>query len=58
MCTPAELPDLWRALAAKQRRLGAEAQAHTLEYCAAELREVLRATNAELLSRDRIGVKR
>lgn len=50
MCTPADLPDLWRALAAKQRRLGAEAQAHTLEYCAAELREVLRATNGELLN--------
>lgn len=50
MCTPADLPDLWRALAAKQRRLGAEAQAHTLEYCAAELREVLRATHGELLN--------
>ncbi|MET0400035.1 MAG: hypothetical protein ABW277_24810 [Longimicrobiaceae bacterium] len=50
MCTPADLPDQWRALAAKQRQLGAEAQAHTLEYCAAELREVLRATSGELLS--------
>lgn len=50
MCTPADLPDLWRALAAKQRRLGAEAQAYTLEYCAAELREVLRATAGELLN--------
>lgn len=50
MYTPADLPDQWRALAEQQRRLGAEAQAHTLEYCAAELREVLRVTSGELLS--------
>lgn len=50
MCTPTDLPGQWLALAAKQRRLGAVAQAHTLEYCAAELREVLRATNGEMLS--------
>ena len=50
MCTPADLPDLWRSLAAKQRRLGTEAQAPTPEFCAAWLRELLGATHGELLN--------
>ena len=45
-----ELSDEWRALAEQQRRLGAEPQARTLEYCADALWSVLRANDDELLS--------
>lgn len=45
-----ELSDEWRALAEQQRRLGAEPQARTLEYCADALGSVLRANEDELLS--------
>ncbi|MQA91099.1 MAG: hypothetical protein GEU90_12825 [Gemmatimonas sp.] len=45
-----ELSDEWRALAEQQRRLGAEPQARTLEYCADALRSVLVANDDELLN--------
>ena len=45
-----ELSEEWRALAEQQRRLGAEPQARTLEYCADALWSVLRANDDELLS--------
>jgi hypothetical protein len=48
--TPAELPDDWRALAAQQRRLGADAQARILEFCADELAAALLRAGDELLS--------
>ena len=48
--TTAELPDDWRALAAQQRRLGADAQARLLEFCADELAAALRRGGDELLS--------
>ena len=35
--TPQTLPSRWRELAEQQRKLGADSQAHTLEYCADEL---------------------
>src|SRR5215212_9098784 len=35
--TPASLPDHWRALAKQQRRLGADAQARILDFCADDL---------------------
>ena len=47
---PADLPELWRTLAAQQRRLGADAQARTLEYCADELTATLTRAGDELLS--------
>src|SRR5690606_4895002 len=45
-----ELSAEWRALAEQQRRLGAEPQARTLEYCADALWSLLRANDDELLS--------
>jgi hypothetical protein len=45
-----ELSEEWRALAEQQRRLGAEPQARTLEYCADALWGVLRANDDELLN--------
>jgi hypothetical protein len=45
-----ELSEEWRALAEQQRRLGAEPQARTLEYCADALWSVLTANDDELLS--------
>ena len=48
--TPAELPDDWRALAAQQRRLGAESQARILDFCADELAAALVRAGDELLS--------
>ena len=45
-----ELTDEWRSLAEQQRRLGAEPQARTLEYCADALGSVLRANDDERLS--------
>ena len=48
--TPAELPDDWRALAAQQRRLGAESQARILDFCADELTAALERAGDELLS--------
>jgi hypothetical protein len=48
--TAAELPDDWRTLAAQQRRLGADAQARILEFCADELAAALRRGGDELLS--------
>lgn len=47
--TPAELPDEWRTLAAQQRRLGADAQARTLDFCADALAAALRRGGDELL---------
>ena len=51
--TPAELPDDWRALAAQQRRLGADSQARILEFCADELAAALLRAGDELLSLSR-----
>ena len=51
--TPAELPNDWRALAAQQRRLGADAQARILEFCADELAAALMRAGDELLSLSR-----
>lgn len=48
--TTSELPDSWRALAAQQRRLGADAQARSLEFCADELAAALRRGGEELLN--------
>lgn len=39
--TAAELPNYWRALAAQQRRLGADSQARVLDLCADELAAAL-----------------
>jgi hypothetical protein len=47
---PSELPDEWRALAAQQRRLGAEAQARILDFCADELAAALLRAGDELLT--------
>ena len=47
---PSELPDEWRALAAQQRRLGAESQARILDFCADELAAALARAGDELLS--------
>lgn len=41
MTFPFEILVGWRRLAVQQRRLGAEAQARTLEWCAEELEEAL-----------------
>lgn len=51
--TPAELPVLWREVAANLRRFGAEPQARTLETCADELHEALRVIRDEPLSLQR-----
>ena len=51
--TPAELPAEWRALAAQQRRLGADSQARILEFCADELAAALLRAGDELLSLSR-----
>jgi hypothetical protein len=48
--TTAELPDEWRALAAQQRRLGADAQARILDFCADELAAALLRGGDERLS--------
>jgi len=48
--SPADLPDLWRTLAAQQRRLGADSQARTLEYCADELTATISRSEGELLN--------
>jgi hypothetical protein len=48
--TLAELPDDWRALAAQQRRLGADAQARILDFCADELAAALTRAGDEVLS--------
>jgi hypothetical protein len=53
LTAPADLPELWRTLAAQQRRLGADAQARTLEYCADELTATLMRAGDELLSLQR-----
>jgi hypothetical protein len=47
--TTIELPGDWRTLAAQQRRLGADAQARILEFCADELAAALRRRGDELL---------
>lgn len=47
---PHDLPACWRRLANEQRRLGAEAQACTLEWCASDLEAALRITADELLT--------
>lgn len=47
---PRDLPQTWRALAAQQRRLGAHAQASTLEWCADELEATLQTRDEELLT--------
>jgi hypothetical protein len=46
---PADLPDEWRTLAAQQRRLGADAQARILEFCADELTTAFHGAGEELL---------
>ncbi|HEX8693653.1 MAG TPA: hypothetical protein VF746_14620 [Longimicrobium sp.] len=51
--TPADLPDQWRALAAQQRRLGADSQARILDICADELEAALTRAADELLSLQR-----
>lgn len=51
--SPAELPEQWRALAYQQRRLGADAQARILDFCADELTAALKRTDEELLSLSR-----
>jgi hypothetical protein len=51
--TPADLPELWRKLAVQQRRLGADSQARTLEYCADELTATIIGASDELLSLSR-----
>jgi len=48
--TPADLPDEWRALAAQQRRLGADAQARILDFCADELSASITRGGDERLS--------
>ena len=48
--TPSDLPDEWRALASQQRRLGADAQARILEFCADELTAAFHGAGEELLS--------
>ncbi|HEX8697056.1 MAG TPA: hypothetical protein VF746_31850 [Longimicrobium sp.] len=48
--TPTDLPDEWRALAAQQRRLGADAQARILDFCADELAAAQVRAGDELLS--------
>jgi hypothetical protein len=51
--SPADLPDQWRALAAQQRRLGAESQARILDFCADELAAAFSRAADELLSLQR-----
>ena len=48
--TPHTLPSRWRTLAEQQRKLGAEPQAHTLEYCAEELERIQREWDLESLT--------
>ena len=48
--TPAELPDQWRALAKQLRRLGADAQARILDFCADDLIASFARAGDELLS--------
>lgn len=47
---PADLPARWRAEAARFRAYGAEPQAVTLEACARELEEIIRAATFETLT--------
>ena len=47
---PRDLPDRWRDLAARQRELGAEGQACTLEWCSAELEAAGRSYEMESLT--------
>lgn len=51
--TPAELPEQWRELAKQQRRLGADAQARILDFCADELMASFHRAGDELLSLNR-----
>lgn len=51
--SPANLPDQWRQLAVQQRRLGADAQARSLEFCADELAAALARAADEVLSLQR-----
>lgn len=48
--TPDDLPEEWRALAVQLRRLGADAQARILDFCADELASALLRAGDELLS--------
>ena len=48
--TPADLPDQWRALAKQLRRLGADAQARMLDFCADDLTASFARAGDELLS--------
>jgi hypothetical protein len=48
--TPADLPDQWRALAKQLRRLGADAQARILDFCADDLTASFARAGDELLS--------
>lgn len=48
--SPSDLPAQWRALAAQQRRLGADAQARILDFCAEELAAAFSRAADELLS--------
>lgn len=48
--TPRTLPSRWRTLAEQQRKLGADSQAHTLEYCADELERIQREWELEALT--------
>lgn len=51
--TPAELPDQWRVLAKQQRRLGADAQARILDFCADELTAAFLRAGDETLTLSR-----
>jgi len=51
--TAAELPDQWRELAKQQRRLGADAQARILDFCADELAAAFQRAGDEALSLSR-----
>jgi hypothetical protein len=51
--TPAQLPEIWRALAVQQRSLGADAQARTLEFCSDQLTTALLQRADELLTLQR-----
>ena len=55
MTTLLDLAQKWRALAAQQRQLGAEAQAAVLEYCAEELEASWGRFEAEESSRYSFG---
>ena len=50
---PVDLPDEWRALAAQQRRLGADSQARILEFCADELAAAFVRAGDEMLGLSR-----